>query len=461
MRLMPDTLRGQLLLLATLPMLLVIIVSASATYVIAYRVATRAYDYSLLDTARTIATRIQMVEGEAPSIDMSPGVREVLSYDPLDNVYYAVKSRDHGVLAGRSDLPTAGKAPRDGLYYDATVDGAPVRLIALPLGSSVEVVVGETLRKRETLTKQIVLALALPEGILVVVGGALLWFGIGRGMSPVQRIAHALASRGHHDLRPIEIEPGAAELRSLVTSVNDLMGRLDLSLSMQHRFVADAAHQLRTPIAGLLAQIETALDRNPSDEARCRLQQLRVSATRTARLVNQLLALARAAPGQQSQFDFDKVDLTALVRNTCADWVPEALRCDADLGYDGPETPVVVEGNAPLLQDLLGNLIENAIRYGHSGSAIDVVLRLVDGYPVLEVANEGPPIPTDERDRMFERFYRIPGTSGTGSGLGLAIVRDVARMHDATVGFDIIGGRNTFRVAFLRSTTVRGRSDAP
>jgi two-component system sensor histidine kinase TctE len=444
----PDTLRGQLVLLATMPMLLVLIASAAATYFIAYRVASRAYDYSLLDTARTIANLVHFTAGASPSIDLSPGVKEVLSYDPLDRVYYGVTSEEFGLLAGRGDLPVPDESSSEGLYYNGVVDAQPARLIALQLPSGVNIIVGETLRKREALTKQIVLAVLATEAVLVAVGGALLWYGIRRGMAPVQRIANALALRGHHDLRAIHIDPGAAELRSLVHSVNDLMGRLDSSLSMQHRFVADAAHQLRTPIAGLLAEIETALARNPSDEARASLEHLRVSSLRVARLVNQLLALARAAPGQQMQIDFKPVDLTALVRKTCADWVPEALRCGADLGYDGTDAPIVIEGNAPLLEDMTGNLIDNAIRYGHPGTVIDVSLQLENARPVLSVSNDGPAIPTAERERVFERFYRVPGSSGPGSGLGLAIVRDVARMHRAMVDVGVAGKRNVFKVTF-------------
>ncbi|HEY1461704.1 MAG TPA: sensor histidine kinase [Casimicrobiaceae bacterium] len=461
----PDSFRARLVLWAMLPMVIILFASAIATYLIARSVANRAYDYSLLDTARTIAGRIHPVAGGgAPQIALSPGVREVLEYDPLDKVYYGVDSGRYGLLAGRGDLPAPqSPAGPDGTYYDGVIDGRAVRLIALALDDTLRITVAETLNKRQTLTRQILGALLVSEALLVAVGGGLLWYGIRRGMAPLGRVVDALALRGHHDLRPVDPGPVPAELRYLTQAINELMARLDLSLSAQHRFIADATHQLRTPLAGLLAQIEGALMERDPETLRSTLERLQTTAKRAARLVNQLLALARAEPGQQSAIDFEILNLVDLVRTTCKYWVPAALQRRMDLGYVGVEAQIRIEGNSPLLQEMLGNLIENAIRHGDPSSAIDVSLTLLaDGRIALAVRNEGNPIPEAERERVFERFHRVHEVPGDGSGLGLAIVRDVARMHRATVELHTEVHANEFRVLFAADCAPpRGHARAP
>jgi two-component system sensor histidine kinase TctE len=437
-------------------MLVILFASAVAAYVIARGVANRAYDYSLLDEAGTIAGRVHAVPDGPPQIALSPGVREVLEYDPLDKVYYGVDSERYGLLAGRGDLPAPEtKVNADGTYYDGVIDGHPVRLFALPLGDTLRVIVAETLNKRQTLTRQILGALLLSETLLIAVGGGLLWYGIGRGMAPLRRIVDALALRGRHDLRPVDPGPAPAELRYVSQAINELMARLSQSLSAQHRFIADIAHQLRTPLAGLLAQIDgAATEGGPAIHAT--LERLQTTSKRAARLVNQLLTLARAEPGQQSQVDFEQLDLTELVRTTCKYWVPEALDKGMDLGFIGGDANIAIEGNYPLLEDMLGNLIDNAIRYGKRGGAIDVSIdTLADGRSVLGVRNEGAPIPETEREHIFERFYRVDGTPGNGCGLGLAIVRDVAHMHGGVVQLHTVKGANDFRIIFGAATNGR------
>jgi two-component system sensor histidine kinase TctE len=442
-------------------MLVILLASAVVAYLIARGVANQAYDYSLLDTAGTIAARIHAVGAGSPQIALSPGVREVLEYDPLDKVYYGVDSARYGLLAGRGDLPLPDRMPSaDGTYYDGVIDGHQVRLFALPLDDSLRVIVAETLNKRQTLTRQILGALLLSEALLIAVGGALLWYGIGRGMAPLRRIVDALALRGQHDLRPVDPGPAPAELRYLAQAINELMARLDQLLSAQHRFIADTAHQLRTPLAGLLAQIDGAAMEQDPKIIHATFERLQTTSKRAARLVNQLLTLARAEPGQQSQVDFEQIDLTELVRTTCKYWVPEALSRGMDLGFIGAGAQIPIEGNPPLLEEMLGNLIENAIRYGKHGGAIDVSIEtLADGQIVLGVRNEGAAIPENERERIFERFYRIDGTAGNGCGLGLAIVRDVAHMHGGVVELHTDEGVNDFRIAFRAHVETRRASD--
>jgi signal transduction histidine kinase len=447
----PHSLRLQLVVWTLLPMLAVLGIGTFATYLIALRFANRAYDYSLQDEARTIAARIDL-RGGAAKLDLPHDVREVLEYDPLDRVYFDVRSRAHGQIAGTAELPLPEVAPGpEGTYYDGAVPGSPIRLFALPFGDDLQIVVAETLNKRRALPAQIVDTLVVVYALLIAAALALLWYGTGNALLPLRRVVDALAVRGQDDMSPVDPGVAPAELRRLAEAVNDLMARLDQSISTQHRFIADAAHQLRTPLAGLLAQIEGALQEREPEAMREALERLQLSAKRAARLVNQLLAAARAEPGQQSRSDFERVDLVTLARETSMEWVPEALRSGKDLGFEDPGAPAWLLGNPPLLEEMLGNLIENAIRYGREAGTITVGVNVGgDGGVALRVTDDGPPIPAVERDRLFDRFYRVPGSPSGGSGLGLAIVRDIARVHGGDVAFSSGAAGNAFVVTFAR-----------
>jgi two-component system, OmpR family, sensor histidine kinase TctE len=448
----PHSLRLQLVAWTLLPMLVVLSIGTLATYLIALRFANRAYDYSLQDEARTIAARIDL-SGGTVKLDLPHDAREVLEYDPLDRVYFDVRSRTQGLIAGTAELPLPEVAPGpDGTYYDGAVQGSPLRLFALPIGDDLQIVVAETLNKRNALPAQIVGTLLLVYALLIAVAWAMLWHGTGNALLPLRHVVDALAVRGQYDMSPVDPGRAPAELRHLAEAVNDLMARLEQSISTQHRFIADAAHQLRTPLAGLLAQIEGALQERDPEAMREALERLQLSAKRAARLVNQLLAAARAEPGQQSRSDFERIDLVELARKTCMEWVPEALRCGRDLGFEDPGAPAWMLGNTPLLEEMLGNLIENAIRYGREAGTITVGVTVGgDGGITARVADDGPPIPAMERDRLFDRFYRIPGSPGGGSGLGLAIVRDIARVHHGDVELRSGAAGNVFVVAFAGS----------
>jgi two-component system sensor histidine kinase TctE len=220
---------------------------------------------------------------------------------------------------------------------------------------------------------------------------------------------------------------------------------------VQHRFIADAAHQLRTPIAGLKIQIERALLAKDMDEIRPALGQLRASAERVAHLSNQLLTLARAEPGASDETRFTDLDLSAIARETGMQWVPRALERNIDLGFSGSDRPARIRGDGLLLQELISNLIDNAVRYGREGGSITVSV-IARPEPQLCIEDDGPGIPENERDRVFERFHRLPDSPGGGSGLGLAIVREIAQAHGAKIELDSpdAGSGTRIRITFQR-----------
>jgi two-component system, OmpR family, sensor histidine kinase TctE len=253
------------------------------------------------------------------------------------------------------------------------------------------------------------------------------------------------------DLSPLEARRAPPEIEPLVTSFNDLLTRLEQNMELQKRFIADAAHQMKTPLAGLRTQAELALRQDASPEVHRSLEQIAMSSEHAARLVTQLLALARAENRMSGQV-FTPVDVTEVARHAVRDWVQPALARQMDLGYEGPDethpdnaenadapsAAVFVDGNPVMLRELLSNLIDNAIRYTPPGGRITVRVRPEPPARVvhLEVEDTGIGIPVAERERVQERFYRILGRDGEGSGLGLAIVREIATMHGGTLAID-------------------------
>jgi two-component system sensor histidine kinase TctE len=212
-----------------------------------------------------------------------------------------------------------------------------------------------------------------------------------------------------------------------------MLARLSQSIAMQKRFIADAAHQMKTPLAGMRMQSELALRQTDHGEIHRSLQQLAKSSEAATRLVNQLLALARAENQSQSGHALLPLDLAELARSTVQDWVQASFQQRIDLGFEQPGHPILISGNAMMLRELLSNLIDNALRYTPAGGSVTVRVRTTAEQALLEVEDTGPGIAPAERAHVFERFYRILGSSADGSGLGLAIVREIALQHGAEV----------------------------
>jgi two-component system sensor histidine kinase TctE len=231
------------------------------------------------------------------------------------------------------------------------------------------------------------------------------------------------------------------------------MNRLSATLAAQRRFVADAAHQLRTPLAGLKTQTELALrERDPQAIAHS-LGHIRSATERSAHLVNQLLALARAEPGADRPERFQPVDLAQLARDATTDWVSAALRKSLDLGFESEPQGAQVSGDAVLLRELLSNLIDNAIRYTPEGGRVTVSVANTGAEVALRVEDNGPGVPDEERAQVFERFHRVLGTGQEGCGLGLSIVREIVERHSAsvTLGTGADGHGTLVEVRFRRS----------
>jgi two-component system sensor histidine kinase TctE len=455
MRATPPTLRSQLLRGVLIPLSALLLLGVAASYFVIRSTAQDIYDGELGEIVREMELHVRST-GRATGFDLTPEAERTLLLDRYDRVLFAVRAPDGRTIAGEAGLPAVPAAASGIVFRDAEFEGAGVRVAAIrvvPPGraepDAVEIEVAETLVKRRMLARQLLLGVALPQVALILAAAAMVWLGVSRGLAPLQRLREAVAARSHLDISAIDARGAPGEVRPLVLAVNDLMRRFGEVLDFQGRFIADTAHQLRTPVAGLKAHIEVALREEDLTLTRRALAHLYVSADRLAHLVSQLLSLARNEPSTARTASFAALDLNKLVLEATAEWVAAAYRKEIDLGFEGADAPVMVSGDPTRLTELVNNLVDNAIRYTKDGGRVTV--RVAGGdRPQLVVSDDGPRIPVEERGRVFERFHRLLGTGAEGSGLGLAIVREIATMHDADIELedDRDGIGNTFTVRF-------------
>jgi two-component system sensor histidine kinase TctE len=442
------TLRGQLLRWLLIPLSLLFLLDAAGSYILATRLSKRVYDGELAEIARELTLHVKRDAGGF-AWDLESDAERTLLLDPYDTIRYAVRTPEGRLVAGDARLPAPSPASTGTLYYDSTYDGEHIRVVQLHSGGVI-VQAAETEVKRDTLARDLVINIILPQLVLILIAGVLVWIGVARGLAPLQHLQRAISKRSHVDLSPVSVAKVPGEVDPLLHAINDLMARLDEVLSFQNRFIADAAHQLRTPVAGLKAHIELALREEDPAHARQSLAHLYTAVERISRLVSQLLSLARNEPTVKT-VQLGPLDLRKLAFDVTMEWVPEAYRKNIDLGFEGSAEHVPIDGDATRLTELMNNLLDNAIRYSrHSGR---VTVRVNDApTPRVSVSDDGPTIPVAERERVFERFHRLLGSHTGGSGLGLAIVREIAALHKAQVTLedDADGVGNRFTVAFPR-----------
>ena len=413
-----------------------LLAGAVGAYFLSLEPASDAYDQALVDVGIALGERIRSA-GETVSFDLPGAAEQVLRTDKYDTIFYHVRQADGSALAGDAGLPPvpASREPEDGVIaYDGEYRGRKIRVVALLVpcaGGTCTVQVAETTNKRRMLARNIVLSSLVPELLITLATLAIVWFGVKRGLAPLEDLSTEIRSRSARDLRPIDPGHAPEEARPLVGALNLLFGQVAESSRNQQRFLANAAHQLRTPLAGLQAHTEIALSQDVPEALRTHLTQVHRATIRTARLANQLLALARSEPGGYRAGPFDPVNLRAVVEDAADEWVHRALAKEIDLGFELSNAQV--PGEALLLREALANLIHNALEYTPPGGRVTARTGTRNNNPFLEVEDDGPGIPPAERQQVLERFYRVPGTAGTGSGLGLSIVREIALAHGAEI----------------------------
>ncbi|MRX08532.1 HAMP domain-containing protein [Pseudoduganella sp. FT25W] len=439
---------GEILDWMLAPLLLLWPMSIAITYLVAKSIANQPFDHALEDSVTVLAQQVRSVDGKLIK-SLSGSARDILRADDIDNVYFQIQGPRGEHIDGDRDMPQPllddeDKTSSGGVRFrNDSMHGTPVRIafayvqIERSDGSEPQlalVQVAETLEKRAQLANAIIKGVILPQFIVLPIVLALVWFALARGLSPLAQLQERIRARSPEDLSPIGSNQVPEEITPLVRSLNEMLARLSLTIDMQKRFIADAAHQMRTPLAGMRMQSELALRQTDNGEIHRSLEQLAKSSEAATRLVNQLLALARAENQPQTGSAMLQLDLGEVARNVVQDWVQASFAHRIDLGFEAPPQPLHITGNPTMLRELLSNLIDNALRYTPAGGSVTVRVRSDDlehGY--LEVEDTGPGIAQGERERVFERFYRILGNTAEGSGLGLAIVREIAQQHGAEV----------------------------
>ena len=436
------SLRRRLLTRLWMPLLGVLLVGGCLSFGLALHFGNVVHDRWLLDSAMALATQLQ--SGAAgPKLNLPRSAVEIFEWDSVDRIYENVVAADGERLFGNAEFPGLPTVlpMHQPFYFDDVVAGVPVRLVAItvtgpaPESKVVTIQVAETIKKRQALVREIILMLLPLQAAILLAGGAFIWFAVTSSLATLDETASRLRRYSPDGLVPLGDDHDApSEVQPLVGAINQLIEKLAEARGTQQRFVANAAHQLRTPLAALQVQTERALrETNPQRHGEA-LADIAKAVSRMRHLTQQLLTLSRSDPSSQGILQMNTVDLAQLARVELERWADQAIGRNVDLGYEGPDTGVLVSGEKQLLGELLGNLVDNAIRYGKTGGRITVG---VTSDPVtLFVEDDGPGIPPAERERVFEPFYRPRDSTSGGCGLGLTIAREIAARHRAqlTIG---------------------------
>ena len=428
-------LRRRLLVMLIAPLILLAVLNAWLEYRSADNVATR-QDERLLALVPLVADSVIGQSGESPLLMLAPPVEEFLK-DRSGSAAYAILDADGKVLHGESwlgGLPPPDNAPE---VHSEEHDGTTWRIVRqrqpTVLGEIV-VTVADGSDPRQQWARSILFRVLLPNLVLIAAAAFAVRWAVQQALRPLLALKEAVERRSPRDLSAIDEASSPEEVRPLVDSLNRLFGLVNAQAEGQRRFIADAAHQLRTPIAGLQAQVEAwaqaASDRPvqetlalPTDQ----VYRLRSATRRTSQLANQLLALSRADARAMHSQPQQRIDLKALCEDTLETHLDAATARRIDLGLDAH--PVQVMGHEWLLRELLSNVVDNAVKYSHEGGTVTIRCGRRGAEAFLEVEDDGPGVAAAERPRILERFYRLQGTRGEGNGLGLAIAEEIARVH--------------------------------
>ncbi len=442
---------GQILDWMLTPLLLLLPLSVMLSWVVAESIAGRPFDRGLEHNVKAL---VQLIKTDRQHLlfNLPSPAREILRADDTDIIYYQVIGAHGELVSGDGDFPIPPEDDKSSLgemhLRDDKMHGVNIRVayewvkVDLPNAKPVLVQVGETLEKRSVLATEIIKGVLLPQLVVLPLVVLLVWLALGHGIEPLNALGERIRQRKPDDMSPLEGHYVPKEIAPLVASFNDLLTRLKDSIATQKRFLADAAHQLKTPLAGLRMQADLAQrEGSNTQELKKSLQLIGRASIRATHTVNQLLSLARAESGNAS-IAHSPCNIVEIAQSVIQDSLPHALERHIDLGYEGvgaDSRGVRILGNATLLKELVRNLVDNAMSYTPSNAqtpgviTVRVLSDTAAKVVALQVEDSGPGIPATEREQIFQPFYRVLGTEVDGSGLGLAIVMEVAQLHGATV----------------------------
>ena len=422
------------------PLFLLWPMSIAITYVVAQNLANGPFDKNLANALLILGQQVEIEDNKAV-LKISAPARLALRTRENDGVLWKVSTSSGELLGGDTELPSPQFTPnekKNHVYYqNYTLRDFEIRVAYLwndfgqRNSAPILLLAAESIDQRTKFANDIIKGVIFPQFFVLPIAAFLIWFGLSSGIAPINALQKRLRARRPDDLSPIDRHAAPSEIEPLITAMNHLLIRLEANVLTQRRFVADAAHQLKTPLAGLRTQAELALRSDAQAQTQASLLQIVQGTQRATRLVNQLLLMASAE--NPNDLKLSPIDLVALAREQTLLWVDQALRQGLDIGFEGPDHPLMINGEPILLAEAINNLIDNALRYtpapGHITVAVTERLNAI----VLSVQDSGPGILAEERSRVFDRFYRVLGAKAEGSGLGLAIVKEIALRHRAEV----------------------------
>lgn len=434
------------------------------TYFIAQSIANAPYDRALAGHLRMLKQEVQqqrIIDG----IQLSASATTILHGDPSNLIHWQIQDANGNSIGGNDSIPLSENWTYEDnaiRFRNETIGGQSVRVAYLwgardLNGLSFLSVVAQSNGMRATLQQEILTGMLMPQLIILPLAALLAGLGLTQGLEPLSILQERIRARRTNDTTPISDDIAPAEIVPLVGAMNSLLSRLAAANNTQRRFVANAAHQLKTPLAGMRTQAELALRERSPERLNASLEQLVKGSERATRLVNQLLTLAQAESRNEGiQPLSDLIELNELAENATLAWVGTALKKNLDLGLERASIPMTISGNQLMLAELLNNLLDNALIYTPSPGWVTVRVGGNPGSAYIEVEDSGPGITPVDQEHVFDRFYRVLGTVVDGSGLGLSIVKEIAEQHDATVSFmpprqgnEILGGTR-IRVSFHR-----------
>ncbi len=438
-----SSLRKKLLVLLVPPLLILILIASSILFRFAIVEQRDAFDNALYDSAYSIYQLIQKSDDSIENLSLPKNEKQFILNDQSDVIFYNVVGTDGKLLNGDSDgglMPQIKEQTSNPNFRDGIVHNLNVRIVSTLVSIQkngvelpVYIQVAETLNKREALASNVLIDIIVPQLLLVLFTIIIIWYGVERGLQPLFDLQAAVSKRSYLDLSSIEMPDVPTEVMILVNSVNSLMRQLESVLSAQNRFIADAAHQLRTPLAGAQAQLELALLESDPDQHQELLERVSTSMERLSHTITQLLSLARNQQDASHNMVMSRVNLNKIAQEVTTDMVPTAIKKGLDLGFEADTQSTIILADSKRLKEMLYNLVDNALLYTPAGGKVTVKVQHEAGEIVLSVIDNGPGIPKSEREKVFERFHRVIGTGQEGSGLGLAIVMEIAQLHQANV----------------------------
>lgn len=418
------------------PLLLILVMGSVFAYFFALRAAADVFDLGLMDSAHDLAKQVSQGP-RGPVLSLPEASLKMLQENNDDRVTYAAWNEAGELFSGNPALQSLiPSQPGTPLYLDLQLNNEPQRALLIHeqiAGQGYFIAVSETLHHPTRLRNQLFTSILLPETLLSILTLVVVLAGIRMLLAPVKQLRQELAARSPSELRPLDEKSAPPDLVPIIHGINDLLGRLSQAFAGYRRFIADASHQLRTPLASLGNQIESA-QANPPANVSLLLEQLHTTTERLTHLTNQLLSLAKLEHTEQHVRENSPVDLSLLIQDVAATAVSQAHRTGVEFVFDLAPNQII-KGSRLMLGELVSNLLDNALRFSPPHGLITVTLTADPEGCQLTVTDQGPGVPESELESLGKPFHQASNTLPEGCGLGLAIVLEIARLHEAEVVF--------------------------